>query len=63
MKFAYLFEKQKELDPSWEATKNQVNASINTLLEKNSKNKDVLLLMKELLDECKPVSMEDYGKE
>ena len=47
-------------DDKWDKTKNKFNTSIDELLAKNSLHSEVLLIMKELLQISKPVTMESY---
>ena len=58
MKLSSLFTYNED-NTVWENTKNEVSASIDKLLEKGSHNDDVLLIMKEILNNCRP-SMMNY---
>jgi hypothetical protein len=49
-----LFETQEVDCPEWDKTKDTVKSSIDACLEKGSVDKEVLLIMKELLEYTKP---------
>ncbi|MBV5346657.1 hypothetical protein JZU46_00270 [bacterium] len=62
IKLSHLFTDTE--DTNWSVTKNTLKSNIDTLLEKGKCDEDVLLLMKDLLDDIKiSTSITDYIEE
>jgi hypothetical protein len=60
IKLSHLFQESYQ-SPEWINTKNNLKNSIDTVISKGGPDKDVLLLMKDLLDDIKIcTSINDY---
>lgn len=57
-----LFKQKNYNDPNWELTKENFNVSIDVAMARGNVDKEVLLIMKELLNSCKP-SIVEYTKD
>lgn len=63
-KLSNLFSYQNTSNKKWGATKDVLKSSINTLLEQRKCNEDVLLLMRDLLEDIRvSTSITDYTEE
>jgi hypothetical protein len=58
-----LFDKQEVNCPKWDKTKSTVKSSIDECLSQGKVDKETLLIMKELVELYKPVTMSSYIEE
>ncbi len=60
VKLGHLFNEKHVDCPEWEETKESVKNSIDSLMEKGTVDQETLVIMKELLDLSKPITMKSY---